>query len=104
MKNLKLIGKLIYAINALVATMLLLSYVLPYVPPKTFSLLSVLSLGVPILIVANVLFFIYWLIKLKKQLILSLFVLIIGYFAFGSFYKFSSSKTGCTQPLLYLWS
>ena len=94
MKNLKLIGKLIYAINALVATMLLLSYVLPYVPPKTFSLLSVLSLGVPILIVANVLFFIYWLIKLKKQLILSLFVLIIGYFAFGSFYKFSSSKTG----------
>ncbi|MCX7550030.1 endonuclease/exonuclease/phosphatase family protein [Xanthomarina sp. F2636L] len=91
MKNLKLIDKFIYVINALVATMLLLSYVLPYFPPKTFALLSVLSLGVPFLILTNVLFFIYWLIKLKKQLITSLVVLIIGYFTLGSFYKFSSS-------------
>src|SRR5690554_8218519 len=85
MKNLKLIDKLIYVVNALVATMLLLSYVLPYFPPKTFALLSVLSLGVPFLILTNVLFFIYWLIKLKKQLILSLLVLTIGYFTLGSF-------------------
>ncbi|WP_417858457.1 endonuclease/exonuclease/phosphatase family protein [Xanthomarina gelatinilytica] len=91
MKNLKLFDKIIYMVNALVATMLLLSYVLPYFPPKTFALLSVLSLGVPFLILTNVLFFIYWLIKLKKQLILSLLVLTIGYFTLGSFYKFSSS-------------
>ncbi|HLV69236.1 MAG TPA: endonuclease/exonuclease/phosphatase family protein [Xanthomarina sp.] len=91
MKNLKLFDKIIYMVNALVATMLLLSYVLPYFPPKTFALLSVLSLGVPFLILTNVLFFIYWLIKLKKQFILSLLVLSIGYFALGSFYKFSSS-------------
>jgi endonuclease/exonuclease/phosphatase family metal-dependent hydrolase len=91
MKNLKLIDKLIYIINAFVATMLLLSYVLPYFSPKNFALLSVLSLGVPFLILTNVIFFIYWLIKLKKQLILSLVVLTIGYFTLGSFYKFSSS-------------
>ena len=91
MKNLKLIDKIIYAVNALVATMLLLSYILPFFPPKTFAILSVLSLGVPFLILTNVLFFIYWLIKLKKQLILSLLVLIIGYFTLGSLYKFSSS-------------
>ncbi|HLV39301.1 endonuclease/exonuclease/phosphatase family protein [Xanthomarina sp.] len=91
MKNLKLIDKLIYVVNALVATMLLLSYILPYFPPKNFALLSVLSLGVPFLILTNVLFFIYWLIKLKKQLILSFVVLTIGYFTLGSFYKFTSS-------------
>ncbi len=91
MKNLKLIDKIIYAVNALVATMLLLSYILPFFPPKTFAILSVLSLGVPFIILTNVLFFIYWLIKLKKQLILSLLVLIIGYFTLGSLYKFSSS-------------
>ncbi|GGG57817.1 endonuclease/exonuclease/phosphatase family protein [Bizionia arctica] len=91
MKNLKHIDKLIYIVNALVATMLLLSYVLPYFPPKTFALLSVLSLGVPFLILINVVFFIYWLIKLKKQLIMSFVVLTIGYFTLGSFYKFSSS-------------
>ncbi|PWI30312.1 endonuclease [Flavobacteriaceae bacterium LYZ1037] len=91
MKNLKLIDKIIYVVNALVATMLLLSYILPYFPPKTFAILSVLSLGVPFLILTNVLFFIYWLIKVKKQLLLSLLVLVIGYFSLGSLYKFSSS-------------
>ena len=91
MKNLKLIDKIIYVVNALVATMLLLSYFLPFFPPKTFAILSVLSLGVPFLILTNVIFFIYWLIKVKKQLILSLIVLIIGYFTLGSLYKFSSS-------------
>ncbi|TYA53844.1 endonuclease/exonuclease/phosphatase family protein [Formosa maritima] len=91
MKNLKLIDKIIYVVNALVATMLLLSYLLPYFPPKNFAILSVLSLGVPFLILINVLFFIYWLIKVKKQLVLSLLVLIIGYFTLGSLYKFSSS-------------
>ncbi|SFN73348.1 Metal-dependent hydrolase, endonuclease/exonuclease/phosphatase family [Bizionia echini] len=90
MKNLKLIDKIIYLINGLLAFVLLLSYLLPFVPPKTFALLSVLSLGVPFLILINVIFFLYWLIKLKKQLILSLVVLIIGYFSFGSLYKFSS--------------
>ncbi|MEO8934706.1 MAG: endonuclease/exonuclease/phosphatase family protein [Xanthomarina sp.] len=91
MRNLKFIDKLIYLVNALMATMLLCSYVLPYFPPKKFAILSVLSLGVPFLILINVIFFIYWLIKLKKQLILSFVVLIIGYFSLGSFYKFTSS-------------
>jgi len=90
MKNLKLIDKIVYLINGLLAFVLLLSYLLPFVPPKTFALLSVLSLGVPFLILINAVFFLYWLIKLKKQLILSLVVLIIGYFSFGSLYKFSS--------------
>ncbi|WP_417289685.1 endonuclease/exonuclease/phosphatase family protein [Corallibacter sp.] len=92
MKGLKFIDKLIYLVNALVATMLLLSYILPFFPPKTFAVLSVLSLGVPFLILVNVLFFLYWLVKLKKQLMLSLVVLVIGYFSFGSLYKFSTSE------------
>ncbi|MFC5195543.1 endonuclease/exonuclease/phosphatase family protein [Bizionia hallyeonensis] len=90
MKNLTLIDKFIYLLNGLLAFVLLLSYLLPFVPPKTFALLSVLSLGVPFLILINVVFFLYWLIKLKKQLILSAVVLVIGYFSFGSLYKFSS--------------
>lgn len=90
MKNLKLIDKFIYFLNGIAAFLLLISYILPFIPPKTFALLSVLSLGVPFLILVNSIFFLYWLIKLKKQLLLSLVVLIIGYFSFGSLYKFSS--------------
>ncbi|WP_223034046.1 endonuclease/exonuclease/phosphatase family protein [Hanstruepera marina] len=92
MKNLKLIDKIIYLINGLLAFMLLLSYCLPLVPPKTFPILSVLSLGVPFLIIINIIFFFYWLVKLKKQLSISFVVLLIGYFAFGSLYKFSNSE------------
>ena len=92
MKKLKFFDKLLWLFNRILAIILLLSYILPFLPPKSFSVLSVLSLGVALLILVNVLFFLYWLVKLKKQFILSLVVLAIGYFSFGSLYKFSSSK------------
>jgi len=92
MKKLSFLNKIIFFFNVVAAIVLLLSYVLPFIPPKSFSFLSVLSLGVPFLILLNVLFFGYWLFKLKKQFLLSLFVLAIGYFSFGSLYKFSTSE------------
>ena len=93
MKKLNFLNKIIFFFNTVAATILLLSYLLPFVPPKSFSVLSVLSLGVPFLILLNVLFFVFWLIKLKKQFILSFLVLTVGYLSFGSLYKFSSSST-----------
>ncbi len=93
MKGLNFFSKIIFFLNSIVAFLLLLSYVLPLIPPRTFSTLSVLSLSVPVLIVLNVLFFIYWLIKIKKQLLLSLLILVFGYLFFGSLYKFSKGKT-----------
>ncbi|MEP1489201.1 MAG: endonuclease/exonuclease/phosphatase family protein [Algibacter sp.] len=92
MKKLSFIDKILYLINAVLVAALLFSYVLPFLPPKTFSVLSVLSLGVALLILVNVLFFLYWFIKLKKHFMISLFVLVLGYLSFGSLYKFSSSK------------
>ncbi|MBD0824981.1 endonuclease/exonuclease/phosphatase family protein [Aestuariibaculum marinum] len=92
MKNLSAINKLIYLINAVIALVLLFSYALPFLPPKTFAVLSVLNLGVPFLMLSNVLFLLYWLLRLKRQFFLSLFVLAIGYFCFGSLYKFAASK------------
>lgn len=92
MKTLGGVDKLVYVLNALAATLLLLMLILPFVPPKTFSVLSVLSLGVPLVILLNVLFFLYWLFKLKKQIVLSFVVLCLSYFLNGSLYKFSSSS------------
>ena len=93
MRKLKFFEKVMFFFNSVVAFVLLLSYILPLLPPKTFAALSVLGLGVPILILLNALFFVYWLVKIKKQLLLSLLILAIGYFIFGSLYKFSESKT-----------
>ena len=72
--------------------MLLLSYILPRLEPKSFALISELSLAVPLLIIHNGLFVVYWLLKVKKQLFLSLLVLILGYGHVSSLYKFSASK------------
>lgn len=92
MKGLKLGGKFMFVINSLVAFLLLISYILPYIPPKKFATLSVLSLSVPLLILLNVIFLVYWLLRVKKQLLLSLVVLLFGWSYINSMYKFSSSK------------
>jgi endonuclease/exonuclease/phosphatase family metal-dependent hydrolase len=92
MKNLSFINKIIYIVNSIVAMLLLLSMVFPYLPPKTFSFLSVINLGVSFLIIINALFVVYWLVRLKKQLLTSLVVLLFAYLTFGSLYKFSPSK------------
>ena len=91
MKGLKSSSKIIFVINSLIAFLLLISYLLPYVPPKSFATLSVLSLGVPLLILLNVIFFVYWLLRVKKQMFLSLIVLLLGWSYTTSLYRFSSS-------------
>ena len=91
MKKLGLFDKFIFILNSLAATALLFSYLLPLIPPKSFPLLSVLSLGVPVLIILNAVFLVYWLLRLKRQLLLSLIILILGYNYITSFVKFSSA-------------
>ena len=79
MKTQRAIHKFLFILNSLVALLLLFSYFLPFISPKTFPALAVLSLGVPILIIINILFFIYWLIQRKKQHFISFVVLLLGF-------------------------
>ncbi|MBT8269881.1 MAG: endonuclease/exonuclease/phosphatase family protein [Bacteroidia bacterium] len=92
MKGLKIHDKLIFLINSIAAALLLFAYILPYLSPKSFALVSVLSLGVPLLILINALFALYWLLKVKRPVFLSVIVLLIGFRYIGSLYKFSGSK------------
>lgn len=99
MKNLTLLDKLLYVINSIIATLLLLSYLLPYISPVRIPLFAVLSLFVPVLIVLNGGFAIYWLVKGKKQLFTPLLVLIIGYFISTPFFKFSSKNSSFNDDI-----
>src|SRR5690554_6687210 len=89
MKGLAWYDKVLFVINSFFGAALLLSYLLPYIPPKSFNLLSVLSLAVPPLIMVNVIFLLYWLVRFKKQILLPLVVLLIGYNHVTSLYVFS---------------
>ncbi|HEY9184712.1 MAG TPA: endonuclease/exonuclease/phosphatase family protein [Salegentibacter sp.] len=92
MKKLGFLDKIVFLLNSLAATALLLSYLLAFIPPKSFPLLSVLSLGVPVLIILNLVFFVYWLIRLKRQFLLSLIVLLLGFNYVTGLYQFSTEE------------
>jgi len=92
MKKLSFIDKLLFIFNSLLAIALLFSYVLSYIAPKQYAILSVISLGTPFLIIINFTFVIYWFVKLKKQCLLSILILAIGYQQVHAFIQFSEKK------------
>ncbi|RAV30443.1 endonuclease/exonuclease/phosphatase family protein [Sinomicrobium soli] len=89
MRKLGALHKVIFFLNTLFAVLLLLSYILPYVFPKSFPLISVLSLTLPVFIAVNVLFMLYWLVQFRRQFLLSLVILLIGYKHVEAMYRFS---------------
>ncbi|MGO3238283.1 MAG: endonuclease/exonuclease/phosphatase family protein [Psychroflexus halocasei] len=89
--GLSIFERLIYIINILFAILLICVYVLPFIPPKFSSTLSILNLGLPPLIIINLIFIIFWLVKLKKQMILSIIAILCGFLYFDSIYKFGSN-------------
>ena len=99
MKNLSFLDKILYLVNSLMATVLLLSFLLPFVSPKTIPAFAILSLFVPILLIINLAFAIYWLIKLKKQFLLSFVILIVGWLFTTPFYKMSSNNSSLNSDL-----
>ena len=99
MKNLSFINKIIYLLNSLLATILLLSYLLPFVSPKNIPVFAILSLFVPFLMVINALFVIYWIITLKKQFLLSTIILVIGWFFSTPLYKFTETKSSLNDDI-----
>ena len=71
--------KIVVFVNSILAILLLLSYLLPYISPKTVPIFTIVSLAVPILFISNIFFVIYWIIKLKKQFTISLITIIMGF-------------------------
>ncbi|MFD2939685.1 endonuclease/exonuclease/phosphatase family protein [Flavobacterium notoginsengisoli] len=92
MKNLSWFNKIMFFLNIVLTVLTFSVYILPFLAPKSFPLLSVLTLFMPAFFVANALFFIYWGIQFKKRLILSGLVLLTGITFISKFYKFSAKE------------
>ncbi len=96
MAKLKLLSnKSIFVLNIIVASLAMLSYLTPYIPPKSFPLLAGISLVVSPLLMLNILFLIYWIIRIKRRMWLSALVLLIGIYHFNAFLQLPSS----TDPI-----
>lgn len=79
-----------FFLNIFLIVITFIAYILPFLAPKTFPLLSVLTLFMPVFFVFNSLFFVYWAVQLKKRMIMSGLVLLIGITFINKFYKFSA--------------
>lgn len=84
--------KIVFFINSLIALALLFSYILPFISPKSSPGFTVLSLAVPLLIVINILFIVYWVVRLKKYFLFSTIAIILGFGYISLIYKFSEKK------------
>jgi endonuclease/exonuclease/phosphatase family metal-dependent hydrolase len=91
MKKLSWFNKMMLFFNIVLTVLTFLAYLLPFLAPKFFPLLSVFTLIMPVMLVLNFLFFVYWLIQLKKQMLISGIVLLLGITFINKFYKFSET-------------
>lgn len=89
MKKLSGFNKVMFFFNIVLTVLTFVAYILPFLAPRLFPFLSVLTLVMPLLLVLNGLFFVYWLLQLKRQMLLSGLVLLLGITFISKFYKFS---------------
>jgi endonuclease/exonuclease/phosphatase family metal-dependent hydrolase len=92
MKNLSWFNKVMFFLNIVLTVSTFIAYVLPFLAPKLFPLLSVLTLFMPLFFILNGLFFLYWGFQFKKRMILSGLVLLMGITFINKFYKFSAKE------------
>jgi len=91
MKQLSWPNRIVYFLNILLAILTFMAYFLPFLAPKVFPLLSVFTLILPLLLILNVLFFGWWAMQFRRQVLLSGIVLLLGMTFISKFYKFGSS-------------
>lgn len=97
MRKLSWFNKLVFGANIVLTLLTGVAYVLPFLAPKFYPLFAVLTLFMPLFLLLNGLFFLYWLLQIKKQMFLSGFVLLIGITFITKFYKFSATQLPKTE-------
>ncbi|HSG67721.1 MAG TPA: hypothetical protein VK994_03375, partial [Bacteroidales bacterium] len=80
-----LISLILWLINIILALALGGSYLASWVDPQIISLFAFLGLIYPTLLIANIVFFLFWLIRGKRFLFLSLLVILLGYKPMGRY-------------------
>lgn len=92
-----LFNGIIYGLNIIAGLALLASYLAYYVPPSSSSIFAFLALSYPVLLLINILFVLYWAIRVKAKIVFSVLCIVIGYLHFNRFYQLGSSETLVTN-------
>ena len=75
-----MLNGILYILNMLLLFALFLSYASPYISPDTFLWpIALLGLIYPFLLLINLLFTIYWIIRFKKHFWANIIIILLGY-------------------------
>lgn len=83
---------LIYVLNTLAAFALMASYLSGYISPKYISWFSILALAYPYLLLANIIFAIWWALRVKIKIVLPIVAIALGYQQIPRVYKSHGSN------------
>jgi endonuclease/exonuclease/phosphatase family metal-dependent hydrolase len=75
----KFLEGILLVLNLVMAAALLLSYLAPVINPSRMAWPALFGLGYPYLLILNLFFVCYWLIRLKKPIFISLLVILLGW-------------------------
>jgi len=88
-----LLNKLALFTNICLVILTIGAYIAPYFPPDTSVILATLGLIYSVLLIANVLFILYWLLVYPKWAIGSFLTLLLGYQSILGLFGFSFNNT-----------
>ena len=89
-------------INYVFIVLLLITNLTPFIAPDVFWPMTIMGLIFPAIVIINVLFFLFWLLLLKRYLFYSLLVLILSYSLIIDHFQFSNkSDDGGIKTKLY---
>jgi endonuclease/exonuclease/phosphatase family metal-dependent hydrolase len=92
MKKLSWFNRIIFFLNIVLTVLTVIAYLLPFLAPKLFPLLSVFTLVMPLMLVLNFICFLYWMLQAKRQMLLSGLILLLGITFVSKFYRFSGKN------------
>lgn len=91
--NKSILNGVLYFINVIAALALMASYLSFYIPPNVVSIFAFTALAYPILFIINMLFILYWALRAKRKLLLSIIAILIGFNHFNRWYQINSTQT-----------
>ncbi|UCG28199.1 MAG: endonuclease/exonuclease/phosphatase family protein [Bacteroidales bacterium] len=95
----KVVKRALLILNCVISGCLILAYLSVFVSPERFWPLAFFGLAFPLLVILNLLMFIFWIIRRNRYLFISLLTLILGAGYFGVFFQIPFfQKNGIDQP------
>ncbi len=96
MKKLSFFNRIAFYLNLIFSFALLIACIVPYTNSAS---LAFFSLAVPLLVLVNFLFVVYWVLQRKFLVLISMAVLVYGYVTLGSFVKLRSDSTKADENI-----